>query len=143
MGKAAALLEISQPSVSRAIADLERTIGVRLLSRNAKGVQLTPSGRAMFTHGHGAFEELRQGIKNIELLADPAAGEVRVGCPEAIASGLLSAGLSRFSLEHPRVTVSVFAADNLAQEFPLLRDRNIDFLLGGIPNRQYCMMSGP
>ena len=116
MGKAAARLGISQPSVSKAIADIERAIGVRLLNRTAKGVEPTPSGRAMFRRGQGAFGELRQGIKDIEILADPTAGEVRVGCPEAIASGLLSAGLSRFSREYPRVTVSVFAVDNLEQE---------------------------
>jgi DNA-binding transcriptional LysR family regulator len=134
MGKAAERLAISQPSVSKAIADMERTIGVRLLNRTARGVHLTPSGRAMFRRGLGAFDELRQGIKDIELLADPAAGEVRVGCPEAIASGLLLAGLTRFSREYPRVTVSVFAADNLAHEFRLLHELNVDFLLGEIPN---------
>jgi DNA-binding transcriptional LysR family regulator len=133
MGKAAERLTISQPSVSKAIADLEHMIGVRLLNRTARGVQLTPAGRAMFRRGLGAFDELRQGIKDIEFLVDPTAGEVRVGCPEAIASGLLLASLAPFSCKHPRVTVSVFAADDLAHEFRLLRERTIDFLLGEIP----------
>ena len=95
MGKAAERLLISQPSISKAIADMEHTVGVRLLDRNATGVALTDYGRALLNRGIGAFDELRQGIKDIEFLADPTAGEIRVGCPEALACGLLLAVLTQ------------------------------------------------
>ena len=94
MGKAAERLAVSQPSVSKAIADMEHTIGVRLLDRTPKGVECTAYGRALLRRGMGAFDELRQGIKDIESLADPTAGEVRVGCPEAIATGLMLATIT-------------------------------------------------
>jgi DNA-binding transcriptional LysR family regulator len=132
MGKAAERLNVSQPSVSKAIADMEHTIGVRLLDRTPKGVETTAYGRALLSRGMGAFDELRQGIKDIESLADPTVGEVRVGCPEAIASGLLSAVIARFSRQHPRVLVSVTAANNMSHEYRLLRDRNVDFLVGAL-----------
>src|SRR5262245_24587330 len=90
MGKAAERLNVSQPSVSKAISDMEHAIGVRLLDRTAKGVETTAYGRALLQRGMGAFDELRQGIKDIENLADPTSGEVRIGSPEAIASGLLT-----------------------------------------------------
>jgi DNA-binding transcriptional LysR family regulator len=106
---------------------------VRLLDRTARGVELTIYGRALVKRGMGAFDELGQGIKDIEFLADPMAGEVRVGCPDAIASGLLLAVLGPFSRKYPRVMVSVVAANNLAQDFRLLRERNVDLLLGEIP----------
>jgi DNA-binding transcriptional LysR family regulator len=133
MGKAAQRLAISQPSISKAIADIEHTIGVRLLDRTPRGVELTDYGRALVKRGINAFDELKQGIKDIEFLADPAAGEVRVGCPEAVASGLLLAVLTRFSRKYPRVMVSVITANNPAHE--LLRERNVDFFLGEFPNR--------
>jgi DNA-binding transcriptional LysR family regulator len=133
MGKAAERLAVSQPSVSKAIADMEHAIGVRLLDRTGRGVETTAYGRALLRRGMGAFDELRQGIKDIESLADPTVGEVRVGCPEAIAAGLLSAVIDRFSRQHPRAVVSVTAADNMAPEFRPLRERNVDFLLGRIP----------
>ena len=123
MGKAAERLAVSQPSVSKAIADMEHTIGVRLLDRTPKGVEATAYGRALLRRGMGAFDELRQGIRDIESLADPTAGEVRVGCPEAIAAGLMLAVIARFSRQHPRVLVSVTAANNMSHEFRLLRDR--------------------
>ena len=132
MGKAAERLAVSQPSVSKAIADIEHAIGVPLLVRMPQGVQTTPYGRALIRRGMGAFDELRRGIKDIEFLADPTTGEVRVGCPEAIASGLLLAVLTRFCEQYPRVVVNVHAANNMSQEYRLVRDRKVDFLLGAV-----------
>src|SRR5262245_65811070 len=101
MGKAAERLSISQPSISKAIADIEHTIGVRLLDRTPRGVELTAYGRALVKRGIGAFDELRQGVKDIELLGDPTTGEVRIGCPEAIASGLPANVLDQLSTRSP------------------------------------------
>src|SRR3954451_157208 len=134
MGKAAERLAVSQPSVSKAIADLEHTIGVRVLDRTSKGVETTAYGRALLRRGMGAFDELRQGIREIESLADPTVGEVRIGAPEAILAGLLTAVIDRFSKAHPRVIVTVIPANNMSSEYRLLRERTVDFLLGAIPN---------
>ena len=132
MGKAAERLAISPPSVSKAIADLEHTVGVRLLDRTATGVVPTAYGRALLKRSMGAFDELRQGIKDMEFLADPTVGEVRIGCPEAIASGLLVPVLDQFSSQYPRVKVRVSNADNMAQELWQVRERQVDLLLGSI-----------
>jgi DNA-binding transcriptional LysR family regulator len=132
MGKAAERLATTQPSVSRAIADIEHTIGLRLLDRSATGVVPTVYGRALLKRSMGAFDELRQGIKDMEFLADPTIGEVRIGCPEAIASGLLVKVLDHFSSQYPRVKVNVSTADNMSHELWQVRDRQVDFLLGGV-----------
>jgi DNA-binding transcriptional LysR family regulator len=133
MGKAAERLAVSQPSVSKAISDMEHTIGVRLLDRTSKGVEATAYGRALLRRGLAAFEELREGIKEIEALADPTAGEVRVGCPDVFTGGLMSAVIDHFSRQYPRVIVHVIAVNNVTQEFRQLRDRAVDFLLAGFP----------
>jgi|SRR5262245_37732490 len=133
MGKAAERLAVSQPSVSKAISDIEHTLGVRLLDRTSKGVEVTAYGRALLRHGMAAFEELREGIKEIESLADPTIGEVRVGCPDVFTGGLMSAIIDHFSRQHPRVIVHVIAVNNVTQEFRQLRDRAVDFLLAGFP----------
>jgi molybdate transport repressor ModE-like protein len=79
MAKAANELAVSHPVVSRSISELEHTLGVRLLERNPHGVELTEYGHALLNRSHAAFDELRQGVKDIELLSDPTAGEVRIG----------------------------------------------------------------
>jgi DNA-binding transcriptional LysR family regulator len=134
MGKAAERLALSQPSVSKAIATMEQEIGVRLFDRTPHGVKPTAFGRALLRRGSEAFDELNRSIKDIEFLSDPKSGEVRVGCPEAFASGLLTEVLANFSRDYPRVIVRVYAANNMSREFRLLRDRNVDFLLGAIGN---------
>src|SRR5450631_1788673 len=84
MNKAAALLDTTQPAISKSIAELERTVGVRLLDRSAQGVEPTAYGRALLDGGTAVFDDLRQAVKNIEFLADPTVGEIRVGSNEAI-----------------------------------------------------------
>src|ERR1700738_4030533 len=92
MAKAGAKLGVSTPSISEVIAALEHALGVRLLDRSPKGVVTTPYGEALLARGRAAFDELRQGIRDIEFIADPRAGELRIGCPESIAAGFLLAG---------------------------------------------------
>ena len=132
MGKAAKTLGISQPSVSKAISDIEHAIGVRLLDRSADGAALTVYGQALVMRGRSAFDELSQGVRDIDILSDPTVGQVTIGCPEAIASGVLGAVLVRFCTQFPRVVVNVEEANNLAHEYQMLRERKVDLLLGSI-----------
>src|SRR5262249_54198892 len=75
MGKAAAQLAVSQPVVSKAIADLEHTVGVRLLDRSKRGVEPTLYGRALIRRGAVIFDEMQQSLSDIEFLSDPSTGE--------------------------------------------------------------------
>src|SRR5262252_3061836 len=81
MAKAAESLATSQPAISRSIADLEFSLGVRLLDRGPRGVAPTPYGRALIRRGIAIFDELKQSVQDIESLADPTAGEVRIAAP--------------------------------------------------------------
>src|SRR5215470_14989113 len=75
MGRAAERLNTCQPAISRAISELEHALGVRLLDRHRQGVEPTAFGRVLLNGGAAVFDELRQAVKNVEFLADPAAGE--------------------------------------------------------------------
>src|SRR5260370_27777743 len=66
MRKAAQQLNTSQPNISKSIADLEHALGVRLLDRQRQGVEPTEYGRALLDCGTAVFDELLQGVKNIE-----------------------------------------------------------------------------
>src|ERR1700756_990429 len=103
MAKAADKLGVSTPSISEVIAALEHALGVRLFDRTPKGITMTPYAEALMVRGRAAFDELRQGIRDIEFISDPDTGELTIGCPESIAAGFLI----RFSNEHPRVRVQV------------------------------------
>jgi DNA-binding transcriptional LysR family regulator len=128
MNKAAVLLNTTQPAVSKSIAALERTVGVRLLDRNAHGVEPTAYGRALLDGGTAVFDDLRQAVKNIEFLADPAAGEVRIGSTSLLAATFVSTVVDRLSRRHPRIVFHLVTAA-LATLYRELSDRNLDLLI--------------
>lgn len=132
MGKAAAALAMSQPSVSKAVADVERAVGLPLLDRGPQGVVPTIYGRALLKCGTAVFDELRQGVKELEFLIDPAAGELRVGCTETMAAGFVSAVCDRLSRQHPRVLFHLIPGDSVTLVNRELRQRTIDFAIGPI-----------
>src|SRR5215217_2090015 len=68
--KAAKRLRVSHPAVSQVIADLERVLGVQLFDRTTRGVEPTRYAGALLVRGRAAFDELRQGMRDIEFLAD-------------------------------------------------------------------------
>jgi DNA-binding transcriptional LysR family regulator len=133
MAKASSHLSISHPVVSKTISDLERTLGVRLFDRNSQGVELTNYGRVLLECGVTVFDEMRQGLKRIEFLADPASGELRIGCPEITMAGLLPAIVERFSRRYPGIQLHVLLANTGMRQFQELRERNIDLLIGRMP----------
>src|SRR6266511_671615 len=101
MAKAVERLAISRPVVSKAIAELEQILGVPLLDRSPQGATPTLYGRALLKRGVAIFAALRQSVKEIEFLSDPNAGEVRVGCTEVMAAGVVSAVIDRLSRQYP------------------------------------------
>lgn len=132
MAKAASHLAMSQPAVSEAIANLEAVLGVRLLDRGPKGVEPTIYANALLKRGFVVFDELRQGIKDIEFLADPTQGEVRIGCPESLMAGFVPTVIDRMSRRYPHITFHLQNADVATQQFRELRDRTVDLMLGRI-----------
>jgi DNA-binding transcriptional LysR family regulator len=134
MSGAASKLGVSQPVVSEAIGDLEAAVGVRLLDRSPRGVEPTLYGQALLKRGQIAFDELRQGIRDIEFLADPTVGEVRIGCPESLAAGVLPPIIDQFSRQHPRVRFQISQVNtlNTRLEFPELRERKLDLVLARV-----------
>src|SRR6202162_327082 len=103
ISKAADSLAISRPVISRMIANLERTLGVPLFDRSPQGVEPTLYGRALRRLAVTVFDDLRQGMQEIEFLADPTAGEVRIGCNESMTAGLVTAAIGRLSRRYPKL----------------------------------------
>jgi DNA-binding transcriptional LysR family regulator len=128
MRKAAAHLNTTQPSVSRAIAELEDAVGVQLLDRNPQGVEPTAYGRALLEGGTAMFDDLRQAVRNIEFLADPTTGEVRIGSVPVFAVSFVTAVIDQLSRHHPRIRFHLVTGlvETLHRE---LIDRNVDLAI--------------
>jgi DNA-binding transcriptional LysR family regulator len=141
MGKAASRLDISQPAVSKAIAELERTLGVRLLDRSRQGVAPTPYGLALIKRGVVVFNELRQGVRDIEFLADPTAGELRIGTTKPVAAAIVAPIINQFMRQYPRVAFHVVAGNPMGTLYPNMAERNVELVISriaGTTPEEYC-----
>ena len=125
MRKAADHLHMSQPAISKAIADLEHTLGVSLLDRGPQGIEPTQYGRALLKRSVAVFDELKQSVQDIDFLADPEAGELRIGSSSAQAEGIVLAVIDRLSRRYPRVVFHVVRGGTLAQ-YDDLRERRVE-----------------
>jgi DNA-binding transcriptional LysR family regulator len=128
MGKAAQSLNTSQSAISRSIAQLEAAFGIRLLDRSHQGIVPTEYGRSLLDCGTAVFDELRRGVKNIEFLSDPTAGEIRVGTISALAATFVSAVIDRVSRRYPRITFHLLTED-VDVLHRHLNERSVDLLI--------------
>src|SRR5215472_14178942 len=135
MAQAGTRLRVTQPAVSKAVGDLEAAIGVRLLDRGPQGVTPTVYGEALLKCGVAVFDELRQGIRNIEFLADSAAGELRIGCQQTLAATIVAPVIERISAKFPRIDFQVDQLITPTFEFPELHSRSIDLAMTFLPGR--------
>src|SRR5262249_37221790 len=129
ISKAADSLAVSRPVISRTIAGLERTLGVPLFDRSPQGVEPTLYGRALRKLALTLFDDLRQGMQETEFLADPTAGELRIGCNESMATGLVAAAISRLSRSYPKITFHMELGDSEALQLQTLRERKCELVV--------------
>jgi DNA-binding transcriptional LysR family regulator len=134
MGKAAGRLNISQPAISKAIVELEDALGVQLVDRSPRGVVPTPYGEALGRRSIAVFNDLRQGVQDIDFLLDPTKGEIRIGSTEPIISAIVSPAIDRLCRKYPKLFFHIIAGDTSTLYQDVLR-RNVEFSI--------CRMIGP
>ncbi|MFE2723752.1 LysR family transcriptional regulator [Kitasatospora sp. NPDC059327] len=103
MTRAAALLGMPQPTLSRAVARLEAELGVDLLARQGRTVRLTRAGRLLLASVERALAEVERGAEAARAEADPAAGRVVFGFLHTLGTDAVPALLRGFRAAHPQV----------------------------------------
>src|SRR5262249_14636242 len=129
MATAAKRLAISQPVVSKLIADVEEVLGVRLFDRSPQGVEPTPYGRAFLKRSIAIFDNLKTGVDEIKFMADPSSGELRIGSTEPLLAGLGLAVMERLWRQSPRVNFRIVETDSATLVNRDLPERRIELAL--------------
>jgi DNA-binding transcriptional LysR family regulator len=131
--KAAQALHITQPAVTSAIADLERTLGVPLFERTPHGTTLTAFGASLSKHASAIFDELRLASEELTVISTGWSGSLRVGTVPMPATSILPVALVRLLKDHPDVFVSVMEASEtvLAEA---VKARKIDLFVSRLPS---------
>jgi DNA-binding transcriptional LysR family regulator len=110
MARASERLALSQPAISKAISDMEHVLGASLLERSARGVALTESGRLLVERTRIVFDEISQGVSDIQCLSDPTQGIVKIGTTEPVAS-VVSEIINRLASKYERIRYDVMISD--------------------------------
>jgi DNA-binding transcriptional LysR family regulator len=129
MRKAAQTLYLSQPAVSKAMRELEDALGVQLLERSARGVVPTTYGQALVRRSKGLIDELQGALRELAHIADPEAGEVRLGSMETLQAGVVGAAIGAQLARHPRLRFTVESGQSPELINHFLRERLVDFVI--------------
>ncbi|MFJ3218612.1 LysR family transcriptional regulator [Kitasatospora sp. NPDC086801] len=126
--RAAALLGVPQPTLSRAVARLEEELGVDLLARQGRTVRLTRAGRLLLASVERALAEVERGAEAARAEADPAAGRVAFGFLHTMGTDAVPALLRGFRAGHPQVRFQL-VQDYVGAMLERLREGELDLCL--------------
>lgn len=107
VSRAAELLGVTQPGVSRAIAELERTLGFRLFDRVRNRIVPTPEGKLFHAEVEASFRGMDRLRASAARIRDHGAGEVRIGSLSALGSSLVPRAVRRFREMRPDIAVTL------------------------------------
>ncbi|KAF1073048.1 MAG: HTH-type transcriptional regulator GbpR [Variovorax sp.] len=135
MGKVAALLNVTQPALSKTLAELQSGLGVKLFERTGRGLRPTDYATVLIRHARRMLQELAEAGDELHAVATGTARRMRIGTQPASASWLLPQALARMKREAPDASIFVREGtmDLLLTE---LRMGNLDALVGTLPPRR-------
>jgi len=126
--RAAELLRISQPAISKGVRDFEFQVGCRLLDRTSKGVRPTREGFALARHAETLFAAERAAEEELQALRSLTSGSLRVGASTTIATYMIPECLGIFHRAHPGIDLHVTSA-NTSDVADLMLAHDIDIAL--------------
>lgn len=129
--QAAQNLGISVAAVSKGLRELEDTVGLALLVREARGVTLTEGGRLLLAHARMITAEMDAALRELGSLRAKRITLLRVGITPWIAQTLLPATITRFSAAHPDIRLVLH--ETLGRTYAALRDGELDMAIGLAP----------
>ncbi|RRH85586.1 LysR family transcriptional regulator [Variovorax beijingensis] len=135
--RAAVVLDLAQPSLSRQIALLEADLGQRLLVRTGRGVTTTDAGEALLVHARAMLEISRRARDELGEMEESPGGRIVVGMPPRVALGLSAPLIRRFRQRFPRAVITVLEGLSVALRESLVAGRlDLALLFDPAPSAQ-------
>jgi DNA-binding transcriptional LysR family regulator len=131
--KASRRLSLTQPTVTKALQDVESILGVKLFQRSNRGLEPTPYGEIFARHAKIVLAQLRHAAEELESLRAGYSGKVTVGTLLAASASILPDAIARLKKQRPGVAISVVVGtyDILV---PALLAGDLDMVLGRLPD---------
>ena len=126
--KAAAMLNMTQPTATKLLQDLEHNIGLPLFDRGRRGMQPTNYGDVMIRHARLVLADLNRTRLELEALSSGATGQIKIGAVISAIPFLLARAVAKLKRQHPRLFVSIDVGTSDAL-VPALAKGELDVLL--------------
>lgn len=126
--RAAAVLHLTQPAVTKSIGSLEELLGVRLFDRASHGVEPTAHGLSLAPRAAAIFDELRRAAQDLSLVSSGTQGTLRIGILPMPAIPFLPVAVQRLTEDNPDIFVSV-AEERQPELLDRLRRRDIELAI--------------
>ncbi|MDW6026279.1 pca operon transcription factor PcaQ [Mesorhizobium sp. BAC0120] len=127
--KAAGLLNVSQPAVTKTIRELEEVLGVAVFERDGRGIRITRSGEIFMRHAGQVITALRQGIDSVANGDAGAGPPIRVGALPTVSASIMPHAMSLFLDEKTGSTIKIVTGEN-AVLLEQLRLGELDLVVG-------------
>ncbi len=105
--RAASLLRVAQPGLSRRVRALEVELRQTLFDRNGRGVTLTPAGTRLLAHGRGILQQVERAKLDLEDQRGAATGLISIGLPPSVSRSQTAPLVDAFRQQFPKATLSV------------------------------------
>lgn len=137
VGRVASLLNVSQPAISKSLAEIERGIGFDLFERGPRGLTPTVYGECLVRLCRGMLRSLDAAAEELRYLHSGLGGRVRVGVLPVAAPVLVPRAAIRLQQRAPKAMV-VFHEATSDRLLPMLREGNLDLIVGTLPPVSLC-----
>jgi DNA-binding transcriptional LysR family regulator len=127
--KAAEILAVSQPSLTRSIQLLEESLDSKLLERGPRGIYLTAMGEELLPYAKIILNERDRAIASLNSLRSQKGETISIGADDAFSARRLPLALSRIFVTHPNIKIRVMQGD-FREMLDAAREGKIDMVLG-------------
>lgn len=127
VGRAAGILNVSQPAVTKTVRELESLLGVSLFDRDGRGMRITPRGEVFLRHAAVAVASIRSGV---ELLAGGRDGPpIRIGALPTVSARIMPGAMALFLAENSAASTKIVTGEN-AVLLDQLRSGDLELVVG-------------
>ncbi|MGF6174979.1 pca operon transcription factor PcaQ [Ensifer sp. 4252] len=127
--KAAELLHVSQPAVTKTIRELEQVLGVAVFERDGRGIKITRYGEVFLRHAGAALTALRQGLDSVSQERSGDGVPVRIGALPTVSTRIMPRAMSLFLEEDTGARIKIVTGEN-AVLLEQLRVGDLDLVVG-------------
>src|SRR5687767_9759866 len=133
LGRAAELLGLTQPALSKRLRRLESALEVKLVRRIPKGIELTAEGAALASGAHALRLSVKDVVREVSDVTHGRVGNLRIGAAPGVADLLLPVPCTALLEDAPQVHIKVTIGHNDVL-LPALRNGELDLIVSGIPD---------